>query len=349
MTAAVLYGREDVRIEQVLVPPVGPGEVRVRVDAALTCGTDVKVYRRGYHARMIQPPAVFGHEFAGTVDAVGQGVETWRVAMRVLAANSAPCNDCSYCRRSQWELCENLLFLNGAYAEYITVPKRIVENNLYALPDSLPLQHAALAEPLACVVHGMESLTIVPGDTVAVLGLGPIGLMFVRMCVLAGARVLAAGRRAERLSLASALGAERVIDIDTETNVVDALRSHTNGAQGPEIVIEAVGAVEVWEQAISLARKSGTVCLFGGCPEGTRASVDTHRVHYDQLTLTGAFHHTPRTFWSALQLLESGNMKADLLISHTAALIDLPRVLAELARGQSSAVKVAIVPGTHGI
>src|SRR5580658_5702659 len=103
MTAAVLYGREDVRIERIPIPPVSPGEVRIRIDTALTCGTDVKVYRRGYHARMIQPPAVFGHEFAGTVDAVGRDVEAWRVGMRVVAANSAPCNRCSYCLRSQWE------------------------------------------------------------------------------------------------------------------------------------------------------------------------------------------------------------------------------------------------------
>ena len=346
MTAAVLYGREDVRIEQVPIPTVGPGEVRVRIDTALTCGTDVKVYRRGYHARMIQPPAVFGHEFAGTIDAVGQGVKGWHVGMRVSAANSAPCGDCSYCRRSQWELCEDLLFLNGAYAEFITIPCRIVENNLYAVPDNLPLRHAALAEPLACVLHGMESLTIAPGETVAVLGLGPIGLMFVRMCVLAGARVLAAGRRAERLSLAGALGAEHMVDVDAETDVLDAVRALTEGSRGPEIVIEAVGAVEAWEQAISLVRNSGVVCLFGGCPEGTHASVDTHRIHYDQVTLKGAFHHTPRTFRAALELLESGDMMAEKFILRTGNLQELPGVLAAFAAGQSRAVKIAIVPGS---
>ena len=236
------------------------------------------------------------------------------------------------------------MFLNGSYAGYITIPARIVEQNLYAVPDLLPLQHAALSEPLACVLHGLEALTIRPGDTVAVLGLGPIGLMFVRMCVLAGARVLAAGRRTERLNLAAELGAEHVIDVDAHSDIVAAIRSLTDNCIGPVIVIEAVGAVEAWEHAISVVRKSGVVCLFGGCPEGTRVAVDTHRVHYDQLTLTGACHHTPRTFRSALELLESGSMKPELFIQQKAPLTDLPQILAGLANSSNTAVKIEINP-----
>jgi len=164
MTAAVLYGKEDVRIETVAVPEVGPGEVRVRIESALTCGTDVKVFRRGYHAKMIRPPAVFGHEFAGVIEAVGEGVEGWQVGQRVIAANSAPCGECFYCRRHLAELCEDLLFLNGAYAEYITVPARIVEKNLLPLPDHLSAEEAALMEPLACVVRGMEEVPVEAGE-----------------------------------------------------------------------------------------------------------------------------------------------------------------------------------------
>src|ERR1700716_1387346 len=123
MMAAVLYGKEHLQVEPVAVPSIGSGDILVKVKVALTCGTDVKVYRRGYHARMIVPPAVFGHEFAGDIDAVGKEVKDWTPGMRVVAANSAPCMDCFYCLRGREELCEDLLFLNGAYAEYITIPE----------------------------------------------------------------------------------------------------------------------------------------------------------------------------------------------------------------------------------
>ena len=221
----------------------------------------------------------------------------------MVAANSAPCGDCFYCRRAAPELCEDLLFLNGAYAEAITVPARIVAKNLYAIPDSLSFAEAALTEPLACVVRGMAAVPVRAGETVVVLGLGPIGLLFVRLCVLAGARVLAAGRRAERLALAAELGAAEVFDIAATPDILPALRSRTEGERGPDKVIEAVGRPEAWEQAIALVRKAGTVSLFGGCPAETFVRLDTHRVHYDELTLVGAFHHTPDTFRQALELI----------------------------------------------
>jgi L-iditol 2-dehydrogenase len=344
MTAAVLYGKEDVRIERVPVPGVGPGEVRVRIGAALTCGTDVKVFRRGYHARMIRPPAVFGHEFAGTIDAVGAGVESWQIGKRVVAANSAPCGDCFYCRRAAPELCEDLLFLNGAYAEAVTIPARIVAKNLYAIPDSLSFAEAALTEPLACVVRGMAAVPVQSAETVVVLGLGPIGLLFVRLCVLAGARVLAAGRRAERLALAAELGAAEVFDSAAVPDILPLLRSRTEGERGPDKVIEAVGRPEAWEQAIALVRKAGTVSLFGGCPAETFVRLDTHRVHYDELTLVGAFHHTPETFRQALDLIARGDVPAPAFLQQTAPLTALPTVLTSLLNGSNGAVKTVIQP-----
>ena len=149
MTAAVLYGKRDVRIEQIPIPHVGAGEVLVRVKAALTCGTDLKVYRQGFHARMIVPPAVFGHELAGVVEEVGEGVDSFAPGMRVVAANSGPCNRCFFCERHQANLCEDLQFINGAYAEFIRIPERIVKRNLLILPDGLNYQEAAMVEPLA--------------------------------------------------------------------------------------------------------------------------------------------------------------------------------------------------------
>ncbi len=346
MRAAVLYGREDVRIEQIPVPSVGPGEVRVRIQAALTCGTDVKVFRRGYHAKMIRPPAVFGHEFAGVIDAVGAGAENWQVGQRVVAANSAPCGACFYCLRHKEGLCEELLFLNGAYAEAITVPRRIVEKNLLRIPDGVPFPHAALTEPLACVVTGMEAVPITAGETVILLGAGPIGLMFVRLCHLAGARVLVAGWGVERLALASRLGASEVFDIRDHDDIVRTLQQRTEGGRGADKVIEAVGRPEAWEMAIALARKAGTVSLFGGCPADTSIEVDTHRIHYDEVSLVGTFHHTPATIRKALALLASGDVPAEAFIAAHASLKDLPHVLASLADGSNRAIKTSIHVGS---
>src|ERR1700761_515992 len=170
MKAAVLYGREDVRIERLPIPKADAGEIVVRVHAALTCGTDVKVYRRGYHAKMLQPPIPFGHELAGTVYEVGVGVAKFKPGDRVVALNLAPCDVCYFCLHGQQNLCDDLLFNNGAYAEYIRIPARIVAKNTLRVPDSMPLEHAALTEPLACAVHCFEDSNPRPGDAVAVIG-----------------------------------------------------------------------------------------------------------------------------------------------------------------------------------
>src|ERR1043166_5111032 len=179
MMAAVLYGKEHLQVEPVAVPTIGSGDILVRVKVALTCGTDVKVFRRGYHARMIVPPAVFGHELAGDVVAAGAAVERFAIGDPVVAANSAPCENCYFCRRNLQNLCEDLLFNNGAYAEFIRIPARIVERNTYLIPPHVGYRDAALAEPLACVLRGFEETAPQPGDTLSFIGRGPIGLMFV--------------------------------------------------------------------------------------------------------------------------------------------------------------------------
>src|SRR6201996_2736606 len=192
MQAAVLHGREDIRIESVPVPQAAPGELIVQVGAALTCGTDLKVFRRGYHARMIVPPALFGHELAGTVVEAGAGVGDFTTGNRVVALNSAPCGVCYFCAREQENLCDDLLFNNGAYAEFIRIPARIVAKNTLRIPDGVPFEHEALTEPLACVVRGLEeceaAIVARPGDSVAVIGAGPIGLMFMHAAEIAGYR-----------------------------------------------------------------------------------------------------------------------------------------------------------------
>lgn len=332
MKAAVLHGREDVRVEDLAESAPGPGEVRVRVEAALTCGTDLKVFKRGYHARMITPPAVFGHEFAGVITAVGEGAAAGAVGDRVVAANSAPCGGCFFCRRHQENLCEDLLFLNGAYAESICVPARIVARNLLFLRPSTSFQTAALSEPLACVVQGIEDCALQTGERVLVIGSGPIGLMFVALARHAGCVVSVAGRGQERLAAAQRLGA---------TSVADGAGAISGGAF--DVVIEAVGKVETWEAAVRLVRKGGRVNFFGGCPSGTAISLDTGVIHYSNLILRASFHHTPRTFRRALQLLEDGIIRAEDFVDGRCALSGLPGLFQSMATG-NRAVKTLIDP-----
>ena len=272
MTAAVLYGKEDVQIETVDVPEIGRGDVLVRVRAALTCGTDVKVFRRGYHARMIVPPALFGHELGGDIVAMGKDVRGFKMGQRVVAANSAPCGTCFYCQHNQENLCEDLLFNNGAYAEYIRIPERIVRRNMYEVPDHVSYQDAALVEPLACVLRGLEESGVRPGDTIAVIGLGPIGMMFVRLAkAVCNARVIAIGRRPQQLQRASRMGADETVLNCDGADVVGPVHEMTGG-RGADVVIEAVGLPEVWQLAIRLLRRGGVWPVHRG--SGSKLGLD---------------------------------------------------------------------------
>src|SRR4030088_3806856 len=242
MTAAVLYGSEDLRIEQIDVPTLAPDEVLLRVRRALTDGTDLKVWKRGYHAKMIQPPAIFGHEVVGDIAAVGKRVDAkWRIGTRMIAANSAPCLRCYHCRRGQENLCEDLLFNNGAYAEYMRIPGRIAKENMLEVPHSVDDASAALAEPLACVLRGIHEMEVRTGDTAAVIGCGPIGLKFVRMLSRRGVRVIALARRAASLDLARRLGAAATINVTEAPDVVPAVKALTEDQRGPDSVAEAAG------------------------------------------------------------------------------------------------------------
>jgi L-iditol 2-dehydrogenase len=343
MTAAVLYGKEDVQIETVDVPQIGRGDVLVRVRAALTCGTDVKVFRRGYHARMIVPPALFGHELGGDIVAMGKDVRGFKMGQRVVAANSAPCGTCFYCEHNQENLCEDLLFNNGAYAEYIRIPERIVRRNMYEVPDHVSYQDAALVEPLACVLRGLEESGVRPGDTVAVIGLGPIGMMFVRLAkAVCNARVIAIGRRPQQLLRASRMGADETVLNCEGADVVGPVHEMTGG-RGADVVIEAVGLPEVWQLAIKLLRRGGVVNFFGGCPDGTNLSLDTNLLHYSELTCKASFHHTPALIRKALDLVSRGYVGAKDFVNHSEPLTNLLQVMQHLM-SHNGHLKTAIIP-----
>lgn len=342
MKAAVLHGKETVRVEEVAEPALKPGEVRIRIEAALTCGTDLKVYKRGYHAKMIVPPACFGHELAGVISEVrraehGTQNEAWRVGDRVVVANSAPCGQCLHCRNQQENLCDDLLFLNGAYAESIVVPARLVEKNLLRLQAGTEFRDAALTEPLACVVLGVEETKLRAGQRVLVLGAGPIGLMFVALARELGGIVSVAGRGEQRLQAARKLGATQVFDVGARGDILAAVPKDERF----DAVIEAVGKREAWETAVKLVRKGGIVNFFGGCPAGTTVALDTGLLHYSSLTLVASFHHTPRTIRRALGFIEAGVIRAADFVNGEWPLSRLPELLHSMTTG-NRAVKTLI-------
>ncbi|HZX61400.1 MAG TPA: alcohol dehydrogenase catalytic domain-containing protein [Candidatus Methylomirabilis sp.] len=342
MKAIVFYRPGDIRFEEVATPTPGPGEVVVRIGSALTCGTDLKTYRRGHPVMMKKTPALFGHEWAGTVEAVGEGVDHVRVGDRVVAANSAPCHRCFTCRMGRVNLCEHLEFLNGAYAEYIRVPARIVQQNLLPLPGQLGFAEAALVEPLACALLGIERSGVRLGQTLCLFGAGPMGLLLTQLAKRQGVTVIMVGKGRYRLDKAAEAGADEVLDAAQGDGVLaEVLRLSPEG-RGADVTIEATGRPEVWEHAVEVTRKAGSVVLFGGCEPGTSFRVDTRRMHYEELTLLGAFHHTPRHIREALTLLAQGGINADLLLTHRMALRSLPEAFDLLQRGE--AIKVALKP-----
>jgi L-iditol 2-dehydrogenase len=346
MTAAVLYGKEDLRLERVAMPQAGPGELVVRVGAALTCGTDLKVYRRGYHAIMLKPPMPFGHEFAGVVAEAGAGVTAFREGDRVVAMNSAPCDACFFCRHRQQNLCENLLFNNGTYAEFIRIPGRIVEKNTLLVPNGVPLEHAALTEPLACVVRGLEESGAKAGDTMVVIGAGPIGLMFMHVAELAGVKVIAVVKREDQIATATLFGASSVLQVGTVEDVVAATRELTCEGRGADVVIDAVASPAAWEWAVDMVRKGGAVNFFGGPPSGTKVQLDTNRLHYGDITLKASFHHTPATCRTAFGLVIKGRFKCAEYITGRAGLDEVPDLFARMLSrsGGSREIKTAVFP-----
>jgi len=348
MKAIRFYAPQDIRLEDIEMPMIGPDEILVKVEATLTCGTDVKIYRRGHP--MVKPPLIFGHEFAGIIAEVGKNITQWKKGQRVVSANSAPCNACFFCKIGKPNLCEHLLetligfSVDGAYSEFIRVPAPIVRQNTYEVPDQVPLEEAALLEPLACAVNGNDVADIKIGDAVVVIGAGPIGLMHIQLAKIKGAaNVISIDLKEDRLKVASEVGADNVVDASRE-NQLDRVKKLTDGL-GADVVIEAVGLPQTWELAVEMTRKAGTTVLFGGCPSGTKITLDTERIHYGDLTIKGIFHHTPLSVKRAYELITSGMFKGRPLITGKMSLSELKEALEMMIEGRC--IKMAIIPHAH--
>ena len=303
MRALRFHGPGDLRLEDVPRPEPSPGDVLVRIEVALTDGTDLKTFRRGHPVLLGELPSPFGHEFCG-IDADGR---------RVVAANSA----------ADDERGGPLSLLNGAYAEFLLVPEAIARFNLLPVPRGLEPEVAAMVEPLACCLRGVERAHVEAADRVAILGAGPIGLMLAACVRDAGGRPEVVGGRPERRALAPLFGAE------------------VGDGEGADVVIEAAGTEEAWQHALELVRPGGTVLYFGGRERGSELRVDTYRLHYEELTLRGAFHHAPRNVRAALAFLTSGAYTWERLITHRVGLEGVAALFADPPRDY---LKAAVVP-----
>jgi len=338
----MLYGVKDLKVEDVEVPKVEAGEVLVKVKAATTCGTDLKIFQRGYVEKVIKFPTVFGHEWAGEVVDVDKGLEWPKKGMHVRAGNSAPCLHCAMCQRGKYNLCENMIWLWGAYAEYIKVPARMVLVNMQEIPEGVSFEEAAITEPLACVLHGVEEADVKLGDTVAIIGAGPIGLLHLLTVKKIGAtKAIVIDLVNERLDFAQKLGADVTINSGNEN--VEARIKELTGGYGADVAIEAIGLPATWEQALRLTRKGGVVLEFGGCPPETEVKVNTEMLHYGELTVMGTFHATPLHFREALNLIATRTIDVRPLVTRKMKLDNINEAFEILSTSRNE-IKIGILP-----
>ncbi|HHV39058.1 MAG TPA: zinc-binding dehydrogenase [Tepidimicrobium sp.] len=318
-TIAMCYGPLDLRIEELPIKPPAPGEIQVGVKVALTCGTDVKIYRRGYP--FLTPPFPLGHEFAGIISDVGRGMDRDLIGKRVVTSNGAGCMTCFYCVRGLDNLCEGLeenfddfTQMGGGFAQYINVKAPIVRQNMRILPDNMSFEQAAMLEPVSVALHGINMADIKTGDTVAIIGAGPMGLLKTQLAKLKGAKVIVIEKNEDRLKEAGKKGADILLNPD-DLDIISEVHRLANDGRGPDQVIEAVGHPTTWELAIDLVRKGGTVVEYGGCPSDTNIVVDTKRLHYDEIIVKGSYSTTAHETEAAFNLLTTGAILAEDYIS----------------------------------
>lgn len=338
MLQAILIEPGKIELREVPIPEPSAGEVLVKINTALTCGTDLKAYIRGHY--LIPMPGPFGHEYSGTVARTGKGVNDFKEGDNVMGVHSAPCMECRFCRKGIYNLCEVIMDRKalGAFSEYLLLSHHVVKQNLFHKPDSISFEGAALLEPFSCVIHPYNRIRLDDVEIAFVIGAGPIGLMHLAYLKSKGIRVMVSDLSSERLSTASQMGAERVmLSNDSEKMVKE-----TTKGLGADLVVECTGSLNIWEKALNYVRKGGTVVLFGGCPSGSMVCYDTHRLHYDELTLLGSFHYTPQDVKTAYETLINGDIDLSLLISGEFPLMEIEYAMRLLKDGKG--IKYALKP-----
>jgi L-iditol 2-dehydrogenase len=342
MKAAVLYKPKDLKIEEVDIPEIGPGDVLAKVKVATTCGTDVKIFNRGYAESLFKYPTIFGHEWAGDIVKVGDVVTGFEEGMRVTTGGSAPCFTCSHCRKGKYNLCQNKSICIGAYAEYIKIPAQVVKFNLYEIPPNMTYEEAAIVEPLGSVIHGLKLINLDLGSTVVIIGSGPIGLLHLQLVKKLGARkAIVIDTVDERLEVAQKLGADYVVN-SAHVDPIEEVKRLSNG--GADVVIEAVGLRSTWEQTLKFVCPGGKVLLFGGCPPSTQIEVSADLLHYSELKILGSYdRYAHIDDKKALELISSGMIDVKSIITRKMSLDNIKEAFEILTRSKTD-LKIAIMP-----
>lgn len=345
MKAAVYHGIGDLRVEEVERPRIGAGELLVRVRVCAICGSDLRTFRHG-HPR-IHPPVILGHEFVGVIAETGAGVRGYRAGARVVVAPAVGCGACTDCRAGHTHLCgdrETIGFsMDGAFAEYVRIPARAVQRgNVQCIPADVDDLSAALTEPLACVVNGQEALHIGAGDTVAVIGAGPIGILHAELARARGAgKIFLLNRSRNRLDGARDLSYDAYIETGAAGGVQEVL-SRTDG-RGADVVIVTAGSAAAMAAGIAMTARMGRVSLFAGLPQGTPPlPLDVNFIHYRQIALYGAFSSAPHHNARALDLIRSGQVRAARILTHAVRLDDITHGFALVE--QRTGLRVAVIP-----
>jgi L-iditol 2-dehydrogenase len=331
MNAVIFYGKGDVRFERTPLPACRPGELRVKVDACAVCGSDFKTFNNG-NPRM-KPPIIMGHEFTGAIETIGEGVAGFAVGERIVMATSISCGECFYCRKGWSNLCAKLdpmgFSYPGGMAEYVIVPAVAIRNgHVVKVPAGIPPEHAALAEPMSCAVNCVENCRITGGDTVVVVGAGPLGIFNLYAARAAGAaKLILAQRAGKRFLQAGAFSCDRLVNTTTE-DLVAVVRSETGGV-GADAVIVAAPDSSAQEQALDLVRKRGSVCLFASLPVGKSVlSLDSRKIHYNELYVCGASDSTAAHVRRAVGLLAQPDFPGGTIANPIMKLADIQKAFA---------------------
>lgn len=337
MKAARLYGQGDIRVEDIPIPEIKEDEVLVKVKAAFICGTDVRYFKNGKPGINADNPRVLGHEFAGVIDKTGSRVSMYTPGMRVAVAPNYGCGICEICISGNTQMCSEAhalgVSVDGGFAEYVKIPANAVrQGNITPISDSTNFEEAALAEPLSCVYNAYERIGINPGDTVLIIGAGPIGIMHAMTAVMAGAsHVFINDLSDERLELAKKLVPSL---IPVTGDLKEKLKELTDGKLA-DVVITAASVSSIQEMAFSLAGLNGRIMFFGGLPKGKSfVSLDTNEIHYKQLTISGTTMQNLRQYRDCLKMIEEKTLKVKGLVTSSSPMSEISNVISRVAEGK---------------
>ena len=341
MKAALLKNIRKIEVADISIPEPKEDEILIKVVYSLTCGTDLKAYERGHP--YIKYPIVLGHEYVGDIVRKGKDVKEFEIGDIVAGVNSAPCFNCFYCKKFQYNLCENIedvllgFKLNGCFAEYMIIPSRIVKVNLFKIEEK-DFKKYAMLEPLACVVHGVNILKIQENENVLIIGSGPIGILLAQVCKNITRDVFLLAKHINRIKIAEKLG---IKTINVEENYEEEIKKITNN-YGFDAVIEAVGTLEAWNLAFKFVRKGGKLMYFGGLKKGTKISLDAYKIHYGELKIFGSFHHDPASVKEAYNFIKQNKIQVQSLITEEMKLENIEKALLSMAEGKNMKVGIII-------